>query len=234
MLGMGIAGREHRWCLLIVGGSRCRQVLFTGRSPRQRYVRPVTEQINADGAQAPTRASGQAFEDVAARGAVNYMIRNTQQQLVALSGQADFKASILITACSVVLTIGAAQAPGSDLAWGFGILAGFLLVSMVGAVLCVLPSFSPIGRKRGAPLDGGGNALFFGHFVQWDEDDYIDLVGSISTSDASVYRAQVRDLHQQGSFLVAHKYRYLRLGYGMFLAGFAIAAIVTTVGAASG
>lgn len=204
------------------------------RSPGRRYVPAVTERIDVDGVQLQSLARGRGFEDVQARGAVNYMIRNSQQQLVALSGQADFKASILITACSVVLTIGAGQAPDSDLAWGFFTLAGFLLVAMFCAVLCVLPSFSPLGRKQRARPEGSANVLFFGHFVQWDEDDYIDRLGRISASDASVYQAQARDLHQQGSFLVAHKYRYLRLGYSTFLGGFATAAVVTTISVAIG
>ena len=39
----------------------------------------------------------------------------------------------------------------------------------------------------------------------------------------------MRDLHQQGSYLVTHKYKYLRLGYTMFLIGFAAAAVVTAI-----
>lgn len=163
---------------------------------------------------------------VAGRGSVNYLLRNAQQQLVAFSGQADFKASILITACSVVLTIGAGQARDTDLIWGFGVLAAFLLVSMVGAVLCVLPSFTSVGRRAAVP-EHQRNPLFFGHFVGWDEDDFVDRLGTILRSDSDVYEAQLRDLHQQGTFLVTHKYRFLRLGYGAFLSGFAVASVVT-------
>lgn len=162
---------------------------------------------------------------VAGRGSVNYLLRNSQQQLVALSGQADFKASILITACSVVLTIGAGQARGTDLMVGFGVLAAFLLVSMVAAVLCVLPSFSGVGRRVPVP-DNARNPLFFGHFVGWDEEDFVTTMGRLVRSDTTLYEAQLRDVHQQGVYLVSHKYRFLRVGYAAFLAGFAVASAV--------
>jgi hypothetical protein len=43
------------------------------------------------------------------RSSVDTMLRNTQQQLVALSGQADLKASFLITASAVVASVTASH-----------------------------------------------------------------------------------------------------------------------------
>ena len=175
------------------------------------------------------RPAASGFSGVEGRGSVNYLLRNTQQELVALSSQADFKASILITACSVVLTIGAAQVQdaSTELRWGYGVLAVCLFVSMFGAVLCVLPSSissgtSPVPSKQ-------RNPLFFGHFIHWDEDEYVDHLGDVSRDDATVYEAQARDLHQQGSYLVRHKYRFLRLGYTMFLTGFVAGALAIAI-----
>jgi hypothetical protein len=54
-------------------------------------------------------AQADPLSGVVARRSVDYLLRNTQQQLVALTGQADMKASIVITAASLVLSISATQ-----------------------------------------------------------------------------------------------------------------------------
>jgi len=174
-------------------------------------------------------ASG-GFEDVSARGSVSYMLRNTQQQLVALSGQADLKASILITASSVVLTVGVTQVSDSRFTAAFATLAGFLLLALISAILCVLPSF--LRGDRGKPLPGAGsqlNLLFFGDFTTMPESEYVERIGQMIQDDGAVYEAQVRDNYRQGSYLIAHKYRFLRIGYVMFLLGFLASAVVMLV-----
>ena len=180
------------------------------------------------------RASATGFSEVEGRASVDYLLRNTQQELVALSSQADFKASILITACSVVLTVGAGQVhdASTELRWGYGVLATCLFVSMFGAVLCVLPTVTSVGTGSVSPKQR--NPLFFGHFIHWDEDEYVDHLGEVAREDATLYEAQARDLHQQGTHLVRYKYRFLRLGYTMFLTGFAAAALATGVSFAAG
>ncbi|MGK2947173.1 MAG: Pycsar system effector family protein [Acidimicrobiales bacterium] len=167
------------------------------------------------------------FEGVTARGSVSYMFRNTQQQLVALSGQADLKASILITASSVVLTVGITQASDSRFTAAFATLAVFLLFALIGAILSVLPSFLPWDRSK--PLPGAEplpNLLFFGDFTKMPESEFIHELGRLSQADASLYEAQARDLYRQGSYLLAHKYRFLRVGYVMFLLGFMASTLV--------
>ena len=177
----------------------------------------------------PVPPAGPGFAGITSRGSVNYLIRNTQQQLVALSGQADLKASILITASSVVLTVGVARVGGSRFEWGFGVLAGCLLISLLAAVLCVLPSSKSVRgskqrRERAAP-----NPLFFGDFDRIDEDAFVEELGRLSRDDATLYDAQARDLHRQGLYLLTHKFRYLRFGYAMFLLGFAGAGVVVAI-----
>jgi hypothetical protein len=189
----------------------------------------ASEQPSVAGEVAPESGAG-SFAGMQQRDSVNSLIRNTQQHLVALSSQADFKASILITASSVVLTIGLAQAKDSRFVVAFATLAVFLLMSLLAAVLCVLPAYRPSDRK----LDWttrSPNLLFFGDFVTLDEDDFVDRFGRLSGDDTSVYVAQARDLHRQGKHILHHKYRYLRFGYLTFLTGFlaSAAAVFVTV-----
>lgn len=192
----------------------------------------MTGDFEDDGGRGSGDGPGGGFRGVQGRGTVDYLLRNMQQELVSLSSQADFKASILITACSVVLTIGAAQVRGTDLGWELGVLAAFLLGAMVFAALCVLPSFRSLSKADAA--QERRNPLFFGNFTHWTEDEYVDVLGRISHDDAEVYTTQARDLHQQGSYLVTHKYRFLRVGYALFLGGFVATAVVAAVSAAVG
>jgi len=176
----------------------------------------------------PDGKTAHGFSGTTGRGSVNYMLRNTQQQLVALSGQADLKASILITACSVVLTVGVSQARGSRFVWAFGVLAVFSLVALLGAILCVLPSFS--WPRRATPMPPTApNLLFFGDFAGIDEADFVARLGALSRTDESLYDAQARDIHRQGTYLIRHKFRFLRFGYVAFLLGFVAATFVLVV-----
>jgi Family of unknown function (DUF5706) len=171
-----------------------------------------------------------AFRHTTARGSVNYMLRNTQQQLVQLSGQADLKASILITASSVVLTVGLTRATDSRFEVAFGVLAGFLIVALLASILCVLPSFAP--WNRGKPLRGAEsepNLLFFGDFTKMPEREFVERLGDLSKDDGAVYAMQARDLYRQGAFLLTHKYRYLRISYSMFLLGFIVSSVIVIV-----
>lgn len=172
---------------------------------------------------------GGPFRDTQGRGAVSYMIRNTQQQLVALSGQADLKASILITASSVVITVGLAQAQNTEYRVSFAVLAVFLLGALLAAVLCVLPSFSASRRRQLPRTDPLDNLLFFGDFSRLQEHEFLERMGRLTADDAAVYEAQVRDLYRQGAYLLTHKYRFLRAGYVLFLCGFLASAASSMV-----
>lgn len=170
------------------------------------------------------------FDATASRGSVNYMLRNTQQQLVQLSGQADLKASILITASSVVLTVGLTRVGDSRFEWAFGVLAGFLLVALLASILCVLPSFAPWDRRRPTRRAGSEpNLLFFGDYTKLAEEEFIERLGALSQDDGAIYAMQARDIYRQGAFLLTHKYRFLRVGYSMFLVGFIVSAIIVII-----
>ncbi len=92
-----------------------------------------------------TPASGIAdagpFAGVEGRDSVDYLLRNTQQQLVALGGQAEFKASVMITASSIVASIAASQIGDHDLRWGAVALMVLLVPALLTAVLTVYPKF---------------------------------------------------------------------------------------------
>ncbi len=132
---------------------------------------------------------------------------------------ADTKASILITISSIVLTIALSRASDPQLRPALLTLAAACLISLLLAIIAVVPSFA---RRRSA----GRNILFFGHFASMSDEEYLDEMEHILSSDALVYETAVRDIHSLGVYLYRKKYRYLRFAYVALLFGFILATVV--------
>jgi hypothetical protein len=156
---------------------------------------------------------------VAPRSSVDNLLRTAQQHHVQLSVMADTKASILITISSIVLTIALSRASDPQLRPALLTLAAACLISLLLAIIAVLPSFA---RRNTAQR----NILFFGHFAQMTDEEYRDEMEHILSSDALVYETAVRDIHSLGVYLYKKKYRFLRFAYVALLAGFILATVV--------
>src|SRR5438105_11263651 len=98
------------------------------------------------------------FADVHARSSVDNLLRTIQQHHVQLSVMADTKASILITISSIVLTIALTRSNDPILRPALLTIAFTALVSLVLAIIAVLPSFAEPKPKRGIRK----NLFFFG------------------------------------------------------------------------
>ena len=158
------------------------------------------------------------YESIEGRGSADYLLRNTHQQLVALSSQADLKANILITVSAILLSLIATRVDNHELRPGLITLMVFLFCALLSAIVAVLPKF----RVRPGPrvLPSEGDMLFFGHFGRLPKEQYINEMADLLREDASVYRALVANIHGQGVYLLGAKYRWLTIGYIFFLAGF--------------
>ena len=152
------------------------------------------------------------------------MLSNAHQQLAVLSNQADFKANILITVCTIALSIVVTRLDDPDLRWSLVTLSAFLLAALLCAVVAVVPKFATL-RGRGPPPPVEFDPLFFGHFARIPQDRYVNTMAAILREDAAVYRTLVANLHAQGTYLIRSKYRFLRAGYFAFITG----AIATTI-----
>lgn len=169
--------------------------------------------------------SAEPLAEVVGRRSVDYLLRNTQQQLVALTGQADLKASIVITASSLVLSVAATQWERDALQPAVYFLAAGMLAAMGAAILAVVPKFSIRNKDRNRwPAEA--NSLFFGHFAQVPTEVWVEHMGDVLAEDRKVYRAILVDLHQQGQYLVRMKYRFLRAAYVLMGASFSVAGLV--------
>jgi hypothetical protein len=156
------------------------------------------------------------------------MLRNTQQQLVALTGQADLKASIIITASSLVLSISATQWDRGSLRPGLFFLAAGMLGALICAVLAVMPKFR-LKREVLPEWPREANTLFFGDFTRVSPALWVEHMGRVLEQDARIYEAILLDLHAQGTYLIRMKYRLLRIAYILFLAAFLTMALAQLV-----
>lgn len=165
------------------------------------------------------------FEGTVGRHSVDYLLRNSHDGLVALSGQADVKASVMITASSIILSVSASQIDDHDLRWPARVLLAFILLALLTSVLAVFPKFSR--HKAGSnELPPDFNPLFFGHYSGISKDTFLDYMADVVRDDAKIYLSLSVDIYEQGVYLVRAKYRFLRLSYSFFLSGFLVAAVV--------
>ncbi|AMG73405.1 Pycsar system effector family protein [Sphingopyxis granuli] len=149
-----------------------------------------------------------------------HLVRTNQQITMQLSQMADQKASILMGATFVVFTlaIGQARAGAGALTTPLAILATFSFLSALLAISAVLPR---VGKAPPAARDGEdrGNLLFFGHFAQMGEDEFIAAVKARLRTEEDLYEVMLRDTWQNGVVLARRKYRYLAYAYRLFVVG---------------
>jgi hypothetical protein len=169
-----------------------------------------------------------AFEGVPERITTDYLLYGLQQQMVALTGQADVKGSIVITASAIVVSVSVTQFQVNELRWSLVTLVAFVLLALLASVIAVFPKFK-IHPEPGNQLPKGFNPFFFGHFSQISKERHVELMADVLRSGPATYRVMVEDIYDQGYYMLTQKYRYLRFSYACFLIGFVAAAVELTI-----
>mgnify|MGYP000873098250 CR=1 FL=1 len=90
--------------------------------------------------------------------------------------------------------------------------------------IAVMPSIGSTSGRFAKP-----NQLFFGTFARQDEEEWIDNMIPGLRADSSMYRAMLRDIHQNGSVLLRKKYRFLGLAYRIFMIGLCLTVLAFTL-----
>jgi hypothetical protein len=189
----------------------------------------LEREADPDHIPAHTTAEGPGpFASVTPRHTVDYLLVGLQQQMVVLTGQADLKGSIIITASSIVLSISATQFGDTELRWSLVTLLFFVLLALLSSILAVFPKFH-IHPEPGDRLPAGFSPFFFGHFSQITKERHVDLMADVLRDDGMTYRVMVEDVYEQGVYLLKSKYRFLRFSYASFLIGFLAASIQLTI-----
>jgi hypothetical protein len=150
-------------------------------------------------------------------GHVDQMLRQSRQQNLQLNAMADIKANILLTVSSLMLTFCIPFLDEHALQWPAVITILFCALTALSSIVVLMPSQPPTSRV--AKKSSNYNLLFFGTYADMDHDDYVKEMEALCNDPKLAYEAVVRDMYQSGQFLAHKKFRYLRLGYQLFLFG---------------
>ena len=148
------------------------------------------------------------------------LLRTVHQNHSQLSAVADQKASILIAASLIVLTLIFGQLDPENFSLTLIVLAAFLLASTAFAVFATLPRAKPeSGRAHKF------NLFFFGSFAQLSEREFTTSLMDALGDDRRSLETMIHDIYQLGAFLYLRKYRFLRWSYTTLLIGLGVTAL---------
>ena len=174
------------------------------------------------------REDDRLFANVEGRNTADYVLRTAQGHHQSISALADNKANIIITVSSITLTILFGRINDLSLLPSVVTLGGFTVIALLLAVLAVLPKFRPMSLRKDK-LPDWFNVLFFNHFAALSQREFMEELDRVLSEDKEVYKALATDLYGIGVYLQQQKFRYLRLSYLFFLAGFILAPVVQVI-----
>ena len=152
---------------------------------------------------------------------VDYALTTLQQNQVQFSTMADMKANIMITVCSIVMSVSLTQLGHPELQTPLLTLGLFTLIALLSALLCVIPSRA-VPRLQNGGVDKRSpafNPLFFLHFQYLTRDEFETEMNARLASPQALYQSIVRDIYEQGVVMARSKYRFLRFSYLSFMLG---------------
>jgi predicted metal-dependent HD superfamily phosphohydrolase len=163
------------------------------------------------------------------KGGVETFFRTTSNNHMQLSSMADSKAHILLTINSILISFVISILPkrieqDSYLVWPIALLLFVCLVTTVFAVLTTKPKFSKGVFTKEQVARREANLMFFGNFHKMDLKTYDWGVKEIINDRDYLYSSMTRDIYYLGKVL-ALKYRYLSIGYKVFMYGLIISVV---------
>ncbi len=146
-----------------------------------------------------------------------YLLRTMQQQHLTLSLMADQKANMLLGVSSVVMALVVREGRLDGLSPAVLVMGAFSFTAALFCMFAVIPKIG--GPKPDTRHEANPNILFFGIFAELDEAAFLARMRGVMASDATIYAAMVRDVHQQGLLLKGKKYFWLGWAYRVFIVG---------------
>lgn len=160
---------------------------------------------------------------------VETMYRTTYRTHVNLSSIADNKANIMLSINAIIISIVLPQllprfSSNPPLIIPTIVMISVCLIAMVFATLSTRPKITE-GKVSKEDIERRkGNLLFFGNYYNMPLDDFhMGMMEMIRDSDY-LYSTMTRDLYFLGVVL-AKKYRYLSICYGVFMYGMIISVL---------
>ncbi len=164
---------------------------------------------------------------------VETMYRTTYRTHVNLSSIADNKANIMLSINAIVISITLSSLiprfeTSPKLIFPTIVLLAVCLAAVVFATLSTRPKITEGKFTREDIKNKRSNLLFFGNFYNMNIDDFHwGMMEMIKDSDF-LYSSMTRDLYYLG-IVLAKKYRYLRICYGIFMYGLIISVVIFAI-----
>ncbi|MEM9824213.1 MAG: Pycsar system effector family protein [Bacteroidota bacterium] len=164
---------------------------------------------------------------------VETMYRTTYRTHVNLSSIADNKANIMLSINAIIVSITLSTlVPGFSsnpkLILPTGVLLFVCLLAIVFATLSTRPKITEGKFTREDIQNKRSNLLFFGNFYNMSLDDFHWGMMEMIKDEDFLYSSMTRDLYFLG-IVLAKKYRYLRICYGVFMYGLIIAVLAFAI-----
>lgn len=155
--------------------------------------------------------------------AIDQMLRQTRAHHVQLSVLADFKANMLLTISTLLLSFASQFVNDALLAWPARCICVSCVITILFAIYAVMPKIrvNACAATDEEVRKPSFNILFFGDFLRMDWDRYEAECERVFNDTNLTHEAMLRDLYTMGLYLANRKYRYLRYAYVAFASGIA-------------
>ncbi len=152
---------------------------------------------------------------------IETMFRTSYRVHMDLSSLADAKANIMISINGLIISITlAAVAPNLTrhpfIVVPTAVLLVGCLIALVFAVLAARPRVSSKHLTLEDIKSNRANILFFGNFVNMDEDEFVEGMVDLMQETEHLYVNMIRDLYGLGRVL-QRKFELLRVSYNVFM-----------------
>lgn len=134
-----------------------------------------------------------------------------------LNQMADHKASMIMTASSLMLTISVTQYDKLD-------LPTFAVLMLTGGLAILFSIFAIIPVLH---VKGVLNLFYFRSFAQVSEEDFKAAFKETIADKEKLYDAYLREIYYLGKHRLTHKYLWIRNGLWVLLVGLLAAALMT-------
>jgi hypothetical protein len=146
-------------------------------------------------------------------------LRANLSKHMTLSQMADHKASMIMTAASLMLTISVTQYDKLD--WPtFVVLMATGGVAILASIFAIIPVLH---------VKGVLNLFYFRSFEQVSEDEFKTAFKETIKDKEKLYDAYLREIYFLGKHRLTHKYFWIRIGLWVLLIGLAAAAVLTSL-----
>jgi len=135
-----------------------------------------------------------------------------------LNQMADQKASMIMTASSLILTISLTQYDKLD-------FPVFVVLMLAGGLAILFSIFAIIPTLH---VNGVLNLFYFRSYAQISEEEFMSAFKETITDKQKLYDAYLREIYYLGKYRLTRKYFWIRNGLYSLLVGLAGSALLTS------